>query len=481
MCRVADGKEQIRHLVGACVAILPQVLEPEAVMQGFAASLHYARAPKVLCAIMDAFAAATRAASAGAYTGRRHPVLSSGGRSALASCIALATHKNPDVRQSALAGIAAAYTEGSPSLVEASIAGLPTSPQAAVSRALAQTLGPLQYRSPTPLVHRRAASGSPELPRQSSCVQAPMSPSPSPAPTSSALRRRDLFSPDVSSSSSGEFDTHRTPVTLRSPAQVDSLPRHPSATLSVDATWQAQSSLDEVHMMEVDDDAAALSPRSPPAQQLSLSLAGLATAPTVAGMHRAAQLAPQMGAEDLAASFETVCRGLMLALASDDFHEDTLRLQEACLDAFLELLPLVPVLSVSPLAVPLLERMLRAAGAVDDEAVASAAERAARELLAAIDAVDALSAMVPHLPAADARPPFEGEKGRRAAVLLRVLRPATAKVSEGQLSAGLPLLMPSLCTCYNSPNAEIRRASVNCIVSIHQVSIRGEGGGGVAR
>lgn len=60
-------------------------------------------------------------------------------RPMIVNCLALATNKNPDVRRSALAAVAAAYCKDCCAVAWA-ISELPSSPQAAVRKALQPTL-----------------------------------------------------------------------------------------------------------------------------------------------------------------------------------------------------------------------------------------------------------------------------------------------------------------------------------------------------
>lgn len=474
--RVADAKEQIRHLVGEAVAMLPQIFEADLVTQGLAAAMHTARAPKILCAIMNFFAELVECCP----VGKRNTAFSSGGRSLLASCIALATNKNPDVRQCALTALASVYTRASPALVDSSLAALPISPQQAVSRALAHTL---QDHAPAGLREPTVSPGLPPPPRAVST-----------SPGRVLLRRSDLFSPDISPTSEiatihvGEFNRSYNPSST--PAQSESVSfmvadspggsmmsvslddktgklevvNPKSVTIEVDATFGVQAGM-----------ASPSSFPSSPAKRSSVpnwSLPGVLSAlqgqPTAETMERAAHLAPKLrNADDVKALALAVAEALSRVFNADEASADP-RLQEASMDAFSSLAAELPLDDVARLAPSLLEGLIHAA-ASDREAVAYAAERAAEELMQRVDAVEALSMLIPLLPAAEARPPFDGAKAKEAGLVLRLLHAAAGRVSSTQLSAVMDMVMPSLCTCYTSPNASIRKGTVSCIVSFHKV------------
>ena len=79
----------------------------------------------------------------------------------------------------------------------------------------------------------------------------------------------------------------------------------------------------------------------------------------------------------------------------------------------------------------------------------------------------ALSMLAPLLPRADRRPPFEGERAAQSLGVLRLLRFSLPKISNVQISGVLPTIVPPMCVCYTSANAELRRAAVDCIVDLH--------------
>ena len=137
--RLTDSKEQIRQLAGTAADLLPRVLTPDAVMHGLAAALNSAKAPKVLCAIMDFFGDLV---TVGTRRGR-DPADSGPARAMLAGCLPLATHKHQDVRQSALAAVGAVYFAGpqSAAVVRSAIEIMPPKSADAIKRGISQIGG----------------------------------------------------------------------------------------------------------------------------------------------------------------------------------------------------------------------------------------------------------------------------------------------------------------------------------------------------
>ena len=83
----------------------------------------------------------------------------------------------------------------------------------------------------------------------------------------------------------------------------------------------------------------------------------------------------------------------------------------------------------------------------------------------AIDPTVAVSLLIERLPAAATRPPFEGVEAAMLLAALRSLHAAVQRLRAGQVAGVVPLLVPPLCICYNSANADIRKAAVDCIVA----------------
>jgi len=532
--RVVDAKEQIRHLVGAAVSGLSQVFDPEAVMQGLAASMHMARAPKVLCAIMNFYSEFTqRFTAVGAK--KRNPAFSAGGRSVLASCMALATNKNPDVRQSAIHGISVVYSSASNTLVESLLLALPASPQQAIAQALSQVLEN-QSQSPSPgrvrsdfRVQKVVPPGHGDHAGLMSPSSPPSLPSLSPyskdafiassdaaafgAGSPTAQRRShsmtrsqppppwdssfagtggpgvdeaspvyDMYHPEstsitrISSRAVADdvvADVHtrkKTPITM-SPSSISKAPT-PSVTISVDATFNAQQCFTiepepctppSVSPLRV----TAVSTYKTQQHTWSVLLEELREKPTIQVMNAVACMEPQLNEapEKQKILAIAVCEGLLQAL-----HQGStdLTLQEACMECFSQCArSCLDPEDASRFARRLLEGLIFAS-AHENEAVVIAAERATKELLEAMDAVEALSLVIAHLPSAHSRPPFDGEAAKQASVVLKALRIAAGRVTLDELRAVLDRVMPSLCSCYTSPNAVIRKRVVDCIVSFHQ-------------
>lgn len=144
--RVADPKEQIRALVGSCLAAARLHHTADAVVAALARSLQANRAPKVKCAVMAFLAAAARGGDAGEACAPAPPLLQqlAGSGSALAgllrSLLQLSVDKNPDIRRAAAEAVAAAYHGGEAAAVAAAVQALPPADSLAVQRAIAPAL-----------------------------------------------------------------------------------------------------------------------------------------------------------------------------------------------------------------------------------------------------------------------------------------------------------------------------------------------------
>lgn len=114
--------------------------------------------------------------------------------------------------------------------------------------------------------------------------------------------------------------------------------------------------------------------------------------------------------------------------------------------------------------------------------LACAAEQEAREIvLAADEALEALllrappqsclGVLAPRLPAIGDSLSTDRQQGAELHATIRSLRRVVVHMQPAGLSAHLqPLLLPGLCTTYRSPLTDVRKATVDCLISIWLVS-----------
>ena len=195
---------------------------------------------------------------------------------------------------------------------------------------------------------------------------------------------------------------------------------------------------------------------------LEAVLAGLHPIPTVDSMSEALNLAPQLDKRELSVLCSGVQSGLLSALtngASQDVVEISMR-------TFAELAALMDTRELENMGQALLKPLLLVHGH-ESEGAAFMAEKAATQLIGALPPVSALSLLVPMLPRTDKRPPFDGERAVQSLAVLRLLKVLLPSLSPPQVSGALPSMVPSMCVCYTSANADLRRAAVDCLVALN--------------
>lgn len=522
--RLTDPKEQIRQLAGTAAELLPQVLNPDVVMHGLAAALNSAKAPKVLCAVMDFYADLV---TVGTRKGR-DPAESGPARAMLAGCLPLATHKHQDVRQSALGAVAAVYFAGpqSAGVVRSAIEIMPPKSADAIKRGISQNVGQKSVEpereetiagtATTPVrppfeLPSPASSTGPTVSASASGQRRLCSPSPvsplclrecPPSPLDQEMFYEEAPQLDLPPGSVGppqKIDNNsngRTPTppvsvrTIPSPASHDdsvrrSLVHGTVADADCDAVmiYKEKESPMAINSVSITVDAtfnvqAAVPPPPPPppswtpapVEEVDLLIAKLQQPmPSAAAMNEALTLAPRLEGEDRAALCSAVQESLLVVLENGvDARVDAL---EAGMTTYAELASLIVPSSLSafPHSSPVkqvLKQVLLAQGH-ENEAVAFAAEKCAQQIVGSLASANALDLLVPLLPEVDRRPPFEGDRAILSLGVLRLLKIILPSVTNLQISDVLSTIMPSSCVCYTSANAELRRAAVDFIVALH--------------
>jgi len=524
--RITDPKEQIRQLAGTAAELLPQVLNPDAVMHGLASALNSAKAPKVLCAVMDFYADLV---TVGTRKGR-NPANSGPARAMLAGCLPLATHKRQDVRQSALGAVAAVYFAGpeSASVVRSAIEIMPPKSADAIKRGISQygKQKSVKLEREETMAGTAATPVRPpfELPSPASSTEPPVSASASgqrrlfsPSPVSPlALRERSpsplnqemlyeeapqLALPPGSVASPHNIDNNlngRTPTPpssvriIHSPGSRNDPVRCSSmhgtvADEGCDAVviYKDKDSPTAINTVSITVDGtsnvqAAVPPPAPPpplpswdpapVEEVDILIAKLQQPmPSAAAMSEALALAPRLEEEDRAALCSAVQESLLVVLEKGvDGQVDAL---EAGMTTYAELASLIVPSSLSafPHSSPVkqvLKQVLLAQGH-ENEAVAFAAEKCAQQILGSLASATALDLLVPLLPEVNRRPPFEGDRAILSHGVLRLLKMILPSVTNLQISNVLSTTMPPSCICYTSANAELRRAAVDFIVALH--------------
>lgn len=425
-CRAADRKEEIRQVVADILNAMPARCSPDALLPALARALDINKAPRARCAVLDFFAAAAASGDA-ELAALAQPGAHSG--ALLAACAGAATDKNQEVRRCAQRALAAAYTRGDAHAVTTAIEALPASPRAAVTRALTQAMSPAKAE-PAPARKQKSPAPSPARRAWSPvglCAPAPLE-------TLSPAASSPTASSPASSSPALEFLVE-PPAASSPPATADSPAESPHYTDSL--TDSLANSLDG---LTLPSPRSVALPESPGAAARAL-LAKSALDDAV----RAVMDAPEGEGEG-------------------EGDERSPQAREAALQAVAAASAAAAPAAVTAAAPALLLRLLHAE-ADDNLEVAAAAGGAARQVLAVMDASVGASLLMERLPAVDGRPPFEGPPARLLLGVLRHLQPCVRRAAPAQLQPALHLLLPPLCTCYNSASADIRKAALECMVA----------------
>jgi CLIP-associating protein 1/2 len=507
--RITDPKEQIRQLAGTAAELLPQVLNPDAVMHGLAAALNSAKAPKVLCAVMDFYADLV---TVGTCKGR-DPADSGPARAMLAGCLPLATHKRQDVRQSALGAVAAVYFAGpqSAGIVRSAIEIMPPKSADAIKRGISQnerqkSVEPEKEKTATTPVRppfelpSPASSSGPPVSASASGQRMLFSPSPvsplalqecPPSPLDQDMFHEEVPQLAIPPAKIGNNISGRTPTP---PPSVRTIPSPDSVRCSLPHGTVADADRDAVAIFKEKDSpmaintvsiivdatsnfqAAVPSPPPPPSwnpaavEEVDILIAKLQQPmPSAAAMSEALALAPRLEGEDRAALCSAVQESLLVVFEKGvHARVDAL---EAGMTTYAEFASLIVPSSLSafPHSSPVkqvFKQVLLAQGH-ENEAVAFAAEKCAQQILGSLDSASALDLLVPLLPETNRRPPFEGDRAILSHGVLRLLKMILPSMTNLQISEVLSTIIPPSCVCYTSANAELRRAAVDFIVAVH--------------
>lgn len=120
----------------------------------------------------------------------------------------------------------------------------------------------------------------------------------------------------------------------------------------------------------------------------------------------------------------------------------------------------------------LLPRLLAAAAEQEAREVAVAADEALKALLSRAPPQSCLGLLAPQLPAPGATLSEDRGVSAELHAAIRSLRRVAGRMQPAGLGAHLqPLLVPGLCAAYNSPLADVRKAAVDCLVTIWQVGL----------
>lgn len=303
-----------------CVlGLLPSKYSSAAMLDGLTRALETNRPPRVKCAIMDYFTEAAASQEGQLAVLAQAGPHSASLRSLLAGFVALATDKHPDIRRSAQNAVAVAYAFGDSSAVVAAIEELPSSPKAAVSRALTHSLALLhQDDSPT-----KADESQADVPLEDSACSSPsvrralQLSQDAGAATEQRYPSPDLLSPQVASlrslsRSSSPVALPRTPGPA-SPAFFGRLPETGGS-----AGWPATSagkSPGTVITIAVD---ARVSVREPPPSACSVQVAALlqqlAMGPTAQSVQGLSELVPLLRETDWYANYDEVTSNMEASL-----------------------------------------------------------------------------------------------------------------------------------------------------------------------
>lgn len=122
----------------------------------------------------------------------------------------------------------------------------------------------------------------------------------------------------------------------------------------------------------------------------------------------------------------------------------------------------------------LLPRMLGCAAEHEAREVALAAHEALDTLLSRAPPQSCLGLLAPRLPPAGVPPSAAPQEGAALQAAIRGLRRVAARMQPAGLAAHLqPQLVPGLCAAFASPFADVRKATVDCLVAIWQVGVKG--------
>lgn len=120
----------------------------------------------------------------------------------------------------------------------------------------------------------------------------------------------------------------------------------------------------------------------------------------------------------------------------------------------------------------LLPHLLACASEQEARELAAAADEALDVLLARAPPQSCLGLLVQHLPPAGGPPAVERRRSAHLHAVLRCLRRVVGRMQPAGLAAHLqPQLLPGLCATFGSPLADVRKATVDCLVAVWQVRL----------
>lgn len=120
----------------------------------------------------------------------------------------------------------------------------------------------------------------------------------------------------------------------------------------------------------------------------------------------------------------------------------------------------------------LLPHLLACTAEQEARELAAAADEALEALLSRAPPQSCLGLLVQHLPPSGAPLAVERRRSAHLHVVLRCLRRVVARMQPAGLAAHLqPQLLPGLCATFGSPLADVRKATVDCLVAVWQVGI----------
>lgn len=120
----------------------------------------------------------------------------------------------------------------------------------------------------------------------------------------------------------------------------------------------------------------------------------------------------------------------------------------------------------------LLPRLLNCAAEQGAREVAVAADEALEQLLARLPPQSCLGLLAPCLPAPGSQLGTDRQAGAQLHAAMRSLQRVVCRMQPAGLAAHLqPLLLPGLCAAYSSPLADVRKATVDCLVAIWLVRL----------
>lgn len=531
--RVADPKEQIRGLVSAALSAVLLQHNGEVVVAALTRSLQANRAPRVKCAVMDYFAAAARGGGAAGASpddsehepspGLLHQLAGTALAALLRVIMQLATDKNPDIRRAAADAVAAAYHAGGAQTVLGALHSLPPADLLAVQRAIGPAIQQQQPQQSqqaaacevNPTAHAVPLTASPAAvrpgvltSRRQSVEGAPCQHAALGHESSGSLTARSRHGSQRGSPAPSKLQSAPAAAAEPGPPGAAAPSRHLTPQPPSPFMWRTHSvSPLGPAAAEASSSAAAAASGAEHVQQQQVQPASqpsnqLAHPPRA---HELLDAAPDAEPAALDGTTTAQLQSLLDQLAagpSSDSLQDLSRMVQGglpatawphCFDALLAgvcnaLSNPSPVLREAglllardlgaaahlPLLQPALPSLLGQllACAADQLAgeVALAADEALEALLLRAPPQGCLEVLLPRLPSLSDQLSTDRQQGAELLAALRSVRRVAARTQPAVLSAHLqPLLMPRLCIAYGSPLTDLRKATVDCLVSIWQV------------